>query len=288
MKTFLVLGAAAFAVTPGGTDRAPSDCCAPQASTEATCCEAEAPPTFAPIAQPVVAFPTYPADETGAIAGRVKWEGDVPEPLPALTIEPDKSQGCTHGEAMDKTDRTRLIDKSGGIANVVVSIEVEGEELRAPEEPFVLDQRSCRFEPHVLVMPVGSKGQYLNSDEINHNVHTYSKKNDALNRNVAGGSKEIQTLERDEEFQVKCDIHPWMASWVIVTEDTRYAVTDAKGDFRLEGLPPGKYKVSYWHETLGKGKSEEVEVAAGGTASLDIEMGEDGGGRGGRRGRGRR
>jgi plastocyanin len=224
------------------------------------------------------------ADESGAVTGRVTFDGEVPKPLPPLKIGEKESEGCCPpGVDIDETDRSLLISKDGGIANVVVTLEADGFEVDVPEAPFVLDQKHCRFEPRVVVLPVGASIEYRNSDDVNHNIHTYSKKNKALNNNVAASGTEVQKLEKDETFQVKCDIHPWMLSNVVVTEATHWAVTDENGGYDLKGVPPGNYKLAYWHETLGKGKTEEVTVTAGGTAEHPFKVGKKK-----KKGRGRR
>ncbi len=272
--------------TNGTTQTAQSDCavggscCANEAAGEKTLASAIKVPTMPAL--------SYNPDETGTIKGTVKFGGERPEPLPALSIGADKAEGCVADmKDLDKTDRKVMIDKMGRVANVVVMVEVKGAKMEPLKEPVVLDQKGCRFEPHVVVVPVGSKIKYVNSDSVNHNVHTYAKKNRTMNNNVAGGSSEEQLLEKDEVIEVKCDIHPWMNAYVVVSESMHYAVTAPDGSYSLPGLPPGEYKVEYWHETLGKGKTDEVTITAGGTAAMDFKVGGDEGSSSGGRGRGR-
>ena len=213
-------------------------------------------------------------DDTGTITGTITFEGDRPEPKPKLTINEKESVGCKHtGPAIDDQDRSLLISDAGGIANVVLTIEAKGFDLKLPEEPITLDQQGCRFEPHVVVVPVGATLKYGNSDDTNHNIHTFAKKNQAINKNVAGGSDMEQKLDKDEVIDVKCDVHTWMKGYIVVTDATHWAVSDADGNFTISGLPAGDYKISYWHEELGKGKSDSVTVAAGETAKMDMSLG---------------
>ncbi len=218
--------------------------------------------------------------EVGSISGTITFDGKVPEPKPALSIKEAETEGCVHTDGkMDAADRSLLISKEGAIANVVLTIEAT--DVKVPEEPIVLDQKGCRFEPRVVVAPVGSTVRFLNSDETNHNIHTFCKKNQALNKNVAGGANLEQKLDKAEVIDVKCDVHTWMKSYVIVTEASHYAVTGADGTFKIEGLPAGEYKVEWWHEELGKGK-ETVKVEAGADTKFDQKIGakkKSGGGR---------
>jgi plastocyanin len=209
---------------------------------------------------------------TGAVAGKVVFDGERPDSLPDISPKPEETEGCHHdGHTMDLTDRTLLIGEDGGIANVVVTIGVADAEVELREEPIVVDQMSCRFEPHIQVVRAGETIKFTNSDDTNHNVHTYPKKNKQVNNNVASGSSYEMVLDKEETIKVGCDIHPWMGGYVFVTEASHFAVTAPDGSFKIADLPAGEYKAEYWHETLGKGKAD-VTVTDGGTAELKIEM----------------
>lgn len=222
---------------------------------------------------------------TGTIKGKVSFEGDAPKMEP-LKIDDAAAKGCVHTGSVDTTDRSVRVHKTGGIADVVVTVSVKGMELEVPSEPIVIDQKGCRFVNPVVVVPEGATVRYANSDGLNHNVHTYAIKNKALNSNIPGGSHEEQELGKSEDFEVKCDIHPWMKSVVYVTDDPVYSLSSEDGSFTLSGVPAGTYKVNYWHPTLGKGKSDEITVEAGADAMVEIKMGgESKKKKGGRRGR---
>ena len=222
-------------------------------------------------------LPTGPArtgDEVGSITGQILWDGERPAPKPDLEMKPEATTGCKHGpEGMDTKDDSLLIDEKGGVANVVLTIEVAGAERKIPAEPIVFDQMGCRFKPHVAVVPVGATLRFANSDETNHNIHTFAKKNPAVNQNVAGGTNFDQKMEKAEVIDIKCDVHPWMKGYVVVTDASAWAVSGKDGTFKIEGLPPGEYKVNWWHEELGKGKSEKVTVTGGASADLPLKLG---------------
>jgi len=192
-----------------------------------------------------------------------------------LQVTEEKAKGCAHeGAKVDDTDPTLIVGKDGGIANVVVTIDVKGAEVKPAEEPIEIDQKMCRFIPHVRVIPEGSKVVFLNSDDVSHNVHTYATKNDTFNRTIAPGSKEEQTLAKNDKIQVKCDIHDWMSAWVYVTDTPFHAVTGEDGSFEIAGLPPGKYKAELWHERLGREKVDVVVKDDGSSETLMVKMGE--------------
>jgi plastocyanin len=209
----------------------------------------------------------------GAAKGKVVFEGKKPETKP-LSISAEQAKGCCPpGKEVDMKDPSLVIGANEGIANVVVTVSVDGAAV-TPGEPLHVDQKECHFEPHVQVVPLGSKIVFLNSDQVSHNVHTYAGKNDAFNKTIAPGGKEEQTLSKAEKFEIKCDIHPWMNSWVVVSDTPYYAVTKDDGSFEIKGLKPGTYKAELWHEKLGKGKAEVVIKEDGSSDLVEVKMGE--------------
>lgn len=208
---------------------------------------------------------SLPAKPTAVGAtGKVVFEGEKPE-LKPLVIDAEKAKGCVKEGSVDATNQTLLIDKDGGIANVVVTVTVAGATVKAPEKPFELDQKSCRFEPHVSIVPVGTTVEFRNSDSVSHNVHTYAGKNEGMNKMIGAGAAETQKLDKEDRIEIKCDIHGWMNSFLIVADTNFYAVTDAQGNFTIEGLPPGEHKIEYWHETLKK-QTGTLKVGADGAS----------------------
>jgi plastocyanin len=208
------------------------------------------------------------------LVGKVRFEGERPEQKP-LPIDLEKSKGCCkEGEKVDETDPTLRIDKDGGLANVVVTIDVPGAKVKPAEKPVEIDQKKCTFEPHVMVVTAGSKVVFLNSDSVVHNVHTYPMKNEPINKTTAPGGKEELLMEVGDRVKVTCDYHPWMSAWVVVTETPYYALTKLDGSFEISGLPAGTYSATFWHERLGRVKQEITIQADGSSAPLEVKMAE--------------
>ena len=133
-----------------------------------------------------------------------------------------------------------------------------------------IDQHGCKFVPHVIAMNPGDL-ELKNSDDILHNIHTYSTANPSINK-AQPKFKKVMTekLEKPEYVKLTCDVHSWMLVWVAVTPGPA-AVTDANGVAKIENVPPGKQTVEVWHETLGK-QTKDVEVKAGQTTKVSFEM----------------
>lgn len=129
------------------------------------------------------------------------------------------------------------------------------------------------FRPHVFVVPVGAAVRERNKDGVLHNVHTHSSKNAPVNFAHPGSVPEVAlaTFTAPESVKVTCDVHSWMSAWLWVSPHPYIAVTGPDGAFKIAGVPPGKYRLEVWHETLGKA-TREVTVAAGAESRADFSL----------------
>jgi len=175
------------------------------------------------------------------------------------------TEKCGTETAIEKV----VVGPNKGLANAVVS--VAGAKGTPTAKKATLDQHGCKFVPHVLAMTPGEV-EIKNSDDILHNIHTYSTANSSINK-AQPKFKKVMTekFEKPEIIKVTCDVHSWMLGWVAVMPHPFFGVTDANGATKIENVPPGKVSVEVWHETLGK-QTKEVEVKAGQTAKVAIEM----------------
>ena len=163
-----------------------------------------------------------------------------------------------------------VVGANKGLANAVVS--VPGAKGGAPKAvKTVVDQHGCKFVPHVSAMTPGEM-DLKNSDDILHNIHTYSTANPSINKAQPKFKKVMsEKFEKPEFIKLTCDVHSWMLGWIAVMPNPFFGVTDASGNAKIENVPPGKYAVEAWHETLGK-QTKEVEVKAGQATKVAIEM----------------
>jgi len=99
---------------------------------------------------------------------------------------------------------------------------------------------------------VDSELKIHTSDPINHNIHTYSFENDPINiMFLPGQDVYSQEMEEAEIIKVECDLHNWMKAWIVVTPNSYSTVSGSDGSFEIGDIPPGKYKLTAWHETFG-------------------------------------
>jgi plastocyanin len=209
-----------------------------------------------------------PREGGAGVAGKVTIEGTIPAAKPInMAAEPDCAK-------MYKTPplRDELIAGSGGaLENVVVYVSAGApDESAAPTQPVQMVQHGCRFAPHVIAMQAGQQVEMVNQDTTSHNIHPLATNNREWNKIQPPGSAPLEeSFARPEFIPVKCNIHPWMHSYIAVLKTSHFAVTGDNGAFNLGNLPPGKYTITAWHETLGT-QTQEVTVTGTETVSVNF------------------
>lgn len=133
-----------------------------------------------------------------------------------------------------------------------------------------MEQRGCRYVPHVVAMQAGQTLRIANRDDTVHSVHPFSERNQQSGIGWPAGEPYEKTLSpKDKLFPGRCDMHSWMSCYVQVFDQSFFTVSDARGRCALPGLPAGTYTVTAQHETLGK-QEIQVTVSAGATATADF------------------
>ncbi len=219
-------------------------------------------PTREPPALPPDAVPAGAVQGSATIRGRVLFAGDPPAPEP---INMTSDAGC-HGKEDGATREEILVNPDRTLRNVFVHVAsgLDGRTFAPPERPVSLDQTGCRYVPHVVGLLVGQPLEILNSDPTLHNVHVEAASNRGFNfgRSVQG-QRAIRYFHHPEVMiKAKCDVHPWMSSYIGVVSHPFFGVTGDGGGFSLGGLPAGEYGVEAWHEKLGT-LTERVTVGEG-------------------------
>jgi len=196
----------------------------------------------------------------GTLEVEVKYNG-------APQVEKLKVNTDTEKCGTEATIEKVVVGGNKGLANAVVSVPgAKG----ATKAKAVVDQHGCKFVPHVVTMQPGEI-EFKNSDDILHNLHTYSTANPSINKAQPKFKKTMtEKLEKPEFVKITCDVHSWMLGWVAVVPGLA-GVTDKDGVAKIEGVPAGKQKVEVWHETLGK-QEKDVDVKAGGVTKVSFEM----------------
>lgn len=213
------------------------------------------------------------AEDGGSIKGSVVYDGTPPE-LKPTTVADTAVGDC---KCTTVSNESLLVDPANkGIKWSIVRLMIEPKD--APPKAAKnaqLDQMGCHFEPHVVISAPGESVDFLNGDctpakmGIMHNLHStpYDFENKPFNL-AHSPAEPVKTIKgsvyftKPEIVEIKCDIHFWMKSFVVVHDPRYCAVTGADGKFEIKNVPPGKYKLNVMQEACGE-KVLDVEVKAG-------------------------
>ena len=185
----------------------------------------------------------------GAIAGTVTWTGPVPK-IPKLPIT--KNPDVCDPEGMKTRDLERLLinPDGNGVANTVVFLRgiAKGKAMELPPNRMQLDQKTCRYIPHIMIVPEAGTLKIESEDPVLHTVQMFG----VATNNVPFPFQHQfipVTLQRNGVVELKCNAgHVWMNANLLVVKHPYYAVTDEHGSYKLPDVPPGEYEIVAWHE----------------------------------------
>jgi hypothetical protein len=195
-------------------------------------------------------------NDGGTIRGMVKWSGEKPKLAP---VPINKDPQVCDPQSQKVRDLERLIiSAQGGVANTVVFLKEisAGKAMNLPAQLRFLDQRNCRYEPHILLVPSGEVLQMKSSDTTLHTVHMdgaasynlpFPFPNQVISRQMATSGV----------VNMRCNGgHTWMNAEMFVVPHPYYAVTDESGRFELTDIPAGNYQLVAWHEGWNVARKE--------------------------------
>ena len=230
----------------------------------------------------VPAYEVVPVPDGGSLTGSVRFAGAPPrlDPLPVRKNQDVCGQSVAN-EAL-------VIGPNRGVKGSVILIEGVARGKKAEGE-LVLDNARCLFVPHVAAVMAGAPARIRSSDPVLHNAHGILGGKTIFNSalSVKGRVVDITSkLKQPGVVKVLCDAHTHMFAWIVVHDSPYFAVTDEEGGFRIDGIPPGKYTVTLWHEGFapkgvdkdGRPVYEElrlqrgVTIPRGGSAAVDFEI----------------
>lgn len=213
----------------------------------------------------------------GDITGKVTLKGTPPAEKTITPLMDDANCGKLHSTPV-KTQFYVANDK-GELADVVVMLKgISGKSQGASAAPLVVDQHGCEYVPYVAAAQTGQKIVVKNSDPVLHNVHPTPANSAGGNKEenkaqMAGGADLTFSFPAAENFlRFKCDVHPWMFSYITVVDHPYFAVTGKDGTFTIKDVPAGKYKIVALHRKAAPtGVEQEIEVKADG-AKTDFTL----------------
>jgi len=194
----------------------------------------------------------------GSITGVISFKGAPPKLKP---LDMTQDPACPSSPQPAET----VAVNGGKLANVFVYIKegLPSGTFAVAADPVVLDQKSCRYIPHVLGIMAGQPLKILNTDAADHNIHSMPHNNTEFNESQSANSKPVVKTFTNPEMMVpvQCNQHPWMRSYINVMPHPYFAVSDSEGKFTIKNLPPGEYTLAAVHEKLGE-QTMRVKVGA--------------------------
>jgi hypothetical protein len=240
------------------------------------------------LASSAAAYEEIVVTDGGELTGTVKLVGVAPR-LEPLRVAKNRDV-C--GET--KESQALVVDSGGGVAGSVVMIEGVTRGNKADGE-LIVDNHNCLFVPRVSAAMTGVRAWIKNSDPILHNTHGRLAVASGpgptlfnLGLPILGQTIEItRRLIQPGPVRLLCDTHPHMLGWIYMHDSPYITVTNEKGFFRIGAIPPGRYRVTMWHEPFRPRSidragfpvydappsvTREVVIGARATATLDFEL----------------
>ncbi|HVB98972.1 MAG TPA: carboxypeptidase regulatory-like domain-containing protein, partial [Candidatus Dormibacteraeota bacterium] len=239
----------------------------------AGCAKKASQPAEQPAAAPAAPAATVNPATAGEITGTVKFVGTPPKmPIIRMGADPgcvtDNKGAMVHGEQV-------VVGKDGALANVVVYIKsgLGNYQYTTPTTAATLDQKGCMYEPHVVTLMTNQPFNVINSDSFTHNIHVMPKDNPAWNEaQPAGAAPIVKTFPHAEmAIPVRCNIHPWMQSYICVFDNPYFATTGDDGTFTIKNVPPGTYTIAAWQEKYGT-QDQQVTVGTSQTKTVTFSF----------------
>jgi plastocyanin len=209
----------------------------------------------------------------GTVTGKVAFAGDKPK-MKELDMSANPVCERAHKGSAQKSEEV-IVNDNGTLKYVFVWVKsgLPDKNWAVPTTPITLDQNGCMYKPHVIGIVAGQNIEVKNSDPTNHNIHPQPSVNQEWNESQTPGSEsKMKTFARQEVMiPVKCNVHPWMRSYIGVVSHPFFFVTSDDGTFTIKGLPPGTYTIEAWHEKYGK-QEQQVTVAPKESKTLDFSF----------------
>ncbi len=226
------------------------------------------------------AYESVPVKEGATVRGTVTVTGTIPIPKEfELRRYPDHEYCSKLSNGKGYRFLTEVWARADGSLKDAVVV-VEGVERGKPF-PFTeakVEANLCRFLPFVAVISDTRRITVVNQDPVPHDIQGYAS--DQTGGDVvfyrpslqAGGTSDlVQLVKGRNAFTMQCSLHPYMQNWGYAVDNPYYAVTDAKGSFSIEDLPPGTYRLKTWHPLLGT-LERDLTVTANQTVSLELSF----------------
>ena len=218
----------------------------------------------------------------GTIQGKATMIGKMPFPrIYHLILFPNIDM-CAEVDTDDEMNRVLddfKISPDGGLKDVVVTIQHMDAGKPFNKEPINIVSENCKFLPDVNIIRQGETFKVDNLDAVMHNSQVYQKERGKILLNIPIPAEEVSdgkiTFNKNYKImQMICGMHEFMQTWGYRVQNPYYSQTKIDGNFKIEDIPPGEYKLTAWHYLM-KRQTKKIKIAAGETINLDFAFNAD-------------
>jgi len=136
----------------------------------------------------------------------------------------------------------------------------------------VMDQRELKFVPYVLPVAVGTTVDFPNNDKSWHNAYSKSEAKQFDLGLYSPGKTRSVTFDKAGVVRILCNVHPNMEAFIVVKDHPYFSAADSRGNYRLDGVPLGKYRVQVWHPQLGTTDTGVAIVRDGEVVDINFDL----------------
>ena len=233
--------------------------------------------SFVLVSIPGWAYQEIEVKNGGTIQGKATLVGKMPFPrIYHLILFPNIDM-CAEIDTDDEMNRVLndfKVSPDGGLKDVVVTIQQVDAGKPFNKDPINIVAENCKFLPDVSIIRQGETFKVDNLDAVMHNSQVYQKERGKILLNIPIPAEEVSegkiTFKKKYKImQMICGMHEFMQTWGYRVQNPYYSQTKIDGNFKIDNVPPGEYKLTAWHYLMKK-QTQKIKIASGETIDLSF------------------
>ena len=233
--------------------------------------------SFVSVSIPGWAYQEIEVKNGGTIQGKATLVGKMPFPrIYHLILFPNIDM-CAEIDTDDEMNRVLndfKVSPDGGLKDVVVTIQQVDAGKPFNKDPINIVAENCKFLPDVSIIRQGETFKVDNLDAVMHNSQVYQKERGKILLNIPIPAEEVSegkiTFKKKYKImQMICGMHEFMQTWGYRVQNPYYSQTKIDGNFKIDNVPPGEYKLTAWHYLMKK-QTQKIKIASGETIDLSF------------------
>ena len=233
--------------------------------------------SFVSVSIPGWAYQEIEVKNGGTIQGKATLVGKMPFPrIYHLILFPNIDM-CAEIDTDDEMNRVLndfKVSPDGGLKDVVVTIQQVDAGKPFNKDPINIVAENCKFLPDVSIIRQGETFKVDNLDAVMHNSQVYQKERGKILLNIPIPAEEVTegkiTFKKKYKImQMICGMHEFMQTWGYRVQNPYYSQTKIDGNFKIDNVPPGEYKLTAWHYLMKK-QTQKIKIASGETIDLSF------------------